>query len=358
MTARNRTKPGTTSQSSVSRRTVLKGGAATAVAAASALSFPHIAKAKPDTMVVSDAGGALNEAYRAAYYDPFTAKTGIRISNAPYAGLGKIEAMVTNNNVTEHVADIDATEASLAGLKGLCEPIDYDIIDKSSMIPEAAKEFYVLADIAAYVVTWNTEQPSKPKDWADVWKLKGQKSVWKLASQTLEVALMADGVPKDKLYPLDLNRALASLDKIRDDITWWESGAQGAQLLIDGETDMGATWNGRVHKPKLDGAPVDFHFNQALLVADALVVPKGVPDKKWAMEMVKTFLTAKNQAVFATKIPYGPVIPAALKMLDDKTLATLPTGPTNFPKTVFQDFDYWAREGDNLYGTFNEWLAG
>jgi putative spermidine/putrescine transport system substrate-binding protein len=344
--------------SSIDRRGVLKGSAAAAALATGTLGFPYIARAKPDTIVVSDAGGALNEAYRAAYYDPFTEATGIRVSNAPYAGLGKIEAMVTNNNVTEHVADIDATEAALAGLKGLLEPIDYDVIDKSTLLPEAAKEFYVLADIAAYVVTFNTDQDQHPADWSEVWSMPGRKSLWKLASQTLEVALMADGVAKEDLYPIDLERALASLNKIRDQITWWESGAQGAQLIIDGETDMGATWNGRVHQPKLDGAPVDFHFNQALLVADALVVPRGVPDKEWAMQMVATFLDAKNQSVFSTKIPYGPVVPAALDMLDDATLATLPTGPENYPKTVFQDFDYWAENGDTLYGTFNEWLAG
>jgi putative spermidine/putrescine transport system substrate-binding protein len=339
-----------------SRRSMLTGGAA--AVAAGALAFPRVARAKPDVMVVSDAGGALNSAYRAAYYDPFTAKTGIRISNAPYSGLGKVEAMVRNQAVTEHVANIDATEAALAAVKGLCEPIDYSAIDKSKMLPEAAKEYYVLVDIAAYVITWNTGSGVKPKDWADVWKAKGKKSLWKSASQTLEVALMADGVPKDKVYPIDVQRALASLTKIRNNILWWESGAQGAQLLIDGETDSGATWNGRVHKPKLDGAPVDFHFNQALLVADALVVPRGVKDKSFAMDLIATFLDAKNQAVFATKIPYGPVVPQALKGLDAKTLGALPTSPQNFPQTVFQDFDYWARDGEKLFGAFNQWLAG
>lgn len=357
MTTARSKKPGTPTTSSVTRRTVLKGAAATA--AIGSLGFPHIAQAKPDTLVVSDAGGALNEAYKVAYYEPFTAKTGIRIANSPYGGLAKIDSMVANKAYPDDLNNLDATEAAQAQLKGLTEPIDYDIIDKNSMLPAAAKPAYVLTDIAGYVITWHTGTGvAAPQSWAEVWAHKGPKSFWKIASQTVEAALMADGVAKDKVYPIDIDRALKSLDKIRDSITWWESGAQGAQLLIDGETDVGATWNGRVFKPKLDGAPVDYHFNQAVLPADAFVIAKGSPNKKWAMELLAVFLDADRQAVFAENIPYGPVVPAALKKLSPEVLARLPTSEENFPKTLLQDFDHWASNGDKIFSAYNEWMLG
>ena len=43
-----------------------------------------------------------------------------------------------------------------------------------------------------------------------------------LKSRTIPAALVADGVPKDKLYPLDLDRAFKKLDEIKPHIkVWW-----------------------------------------------------------------------------------------------------------------------------------------
>jgi len=56
---------------------------------------------------------------------------------------------------------------------------------------------------------------------------------------TIEEALLADGVAKDKLYPLDIDRAFRSLDKIKKDVAvWWTGGAQTSQMLKTGEVDM------------------------------------------------------------------------------------------------------------------------
>ena len=53
---------------------------------------------------------------------------------------------------------------------------------------------------------------------------------------------MADGVPAAEVYdalgtPEGVDRAFAKLDTIKDDIVWWEAGAQPPQLLADGEVD-------------------------------------------------------------------------------------------------------------------------
>ena len=55
----------------------------------------------------------------------------------------------------------------------------------------------------------------------------------------LETALIADGVPMDKLYPLDVDRAFKKLEQLKPHVlVWWSSGAQSAQVLKDGEVDM------------------------------------------------------------------------------------------------------------------------
>ena len=62
---------------------------------------------------------------------------------------------------------------------------------------------------------------------------------------------MADGVPPAEVYdvlgtPEGVDRAFAKLDTIKDDMVWWEAGAQPPQLLADGEVAMTTAFNGRI----------------------------------------------------------------------------------------------------------------
>ena len=345
---------------SMTRRQALAGAAA--VSTGTVLGFPTILKAQPASLTIPNSGGALEQAYKKAYFDTYEAKTGIKILSAPYMDTARVKAMVENNAVDVDLLNIDATEAAvLAGL-GLLEPIDYDVIDRSNLLPIAAKEHYLLADVAAYTMGWNTQAftaETRPKGWKEFFDSNakpGQRSLWKLAPQTLEVAAMGGGQPRDSLYPLDLDLAFTTLDAIKSDLTWWTSGAQGAQLLIDGEVDVGTAWNGRLFQPKLDGAPIDYTFDQALYVCDSMVIPKGAKNKAQAMDFLANMMDAQNQATFARAIPYGPVNKTAFDLLDDETLALLPNSEVNNATAVFQDFDYWAENGDEIFQRFNDWL--
>jgi putative spermidine/putrescine transport system substrate-binding protein len=340
-----------------SRRRLLR--AAAGISAAALAPFPALVRAKPNKMVIASGGGALDEAYKVAYYEPWRAKTGIEIVSSPNPG-AQLKAMVEQKAVEWDVAQVAAELAATLARQGLLEPLDYSIIDKSALLPGTAHEYLLMSDIAAYHIAWNTKQfrSTPPQDWAQFWKAPGRHGLWKRPFQTMEVALMADGVAPDKLYPLDVERALRSLDKLKANIFWWERGAQVAQILIDGEVELSAAWNGRVHQPKLDGAPVDFHFNQAIFISDAWVVPKGAPNKRESMEFIASTLAAERQAEFARKIPYGPVNPAALKLLDAQLLRVLPSSSENFKKGTSLDINWWADNGDKTTERFNKWLLG
>ncbi|HMK02441.1 MAG TPA: extracellular solute-binding protein, partial [Reyranella sp.] len=59
--------------------------------------------------------------------------------------------------------------------------------------------------------------------------------------------LMAAGVAPEKVYPIDIDKAFASYDKIKKDvIKWWDTGAVPIQLLTDREVVMTTVWNGRM----------------------------------------------------------------------------------------------------------------
>jgi putative spermidine/putrescine transport system substrate-binding protein len=322
---------------------------------------PFVARAAPESIVVASSGGKLEEAFTTAYYKPFTEKTGVKIVTATNT-YAKLKAMVDANAVEWDVMQIDSAPAANNARLGLLEALDYGVIDKSSIIPGLARELYLPIDTAAAVISWNTKNVKKeaiPQTWAEMWDLKrfpGQRGLWKQPSQVMEIALIADGVDRDKLYPLDIERALKSLENIRPQIFWWTSGGQAAQILIDGDIAAEMCWNGRLYEPKLGGAPVDFHFNQELLVADAFVVPRGAKNKKTSMEFIAFCMQPERQAAFSMAIPYGPTNQKALALIDPKRQAVLPSAPENLERGVFQNFDWWAENGQKTAERFNSWI--
>ena len=52
--------------------------------------------------------------------------------------------------------------------------------------------------------------------------------------------------------PEGVDRAFAKLDTIKDEVIWWEAGAQPPQLLADGEVVMTTAYNGRIFNAMIE----------------------------------------------------------------------------------------------------------
>lgn len=348
----------------ISRRTVLKGVAAGAVASAG-LAMPAIGQSKPDRLIVPDGGGIIRDAYKKAHYDTFEAKTGIKIVPAEYMGISQLKALVENKAWSQaDVLSISSGEAAIAARQGLVERLDYGNIDKTKLIPQTVNDHYMLTSLSASVVAWNTSKFNKdtaPKDWKDVFdpsKFKGRRGMWKNASLTMDIAALGSGIPADKLYPLNIDAAINALKGLGDDLVFWEHGAQCAQMLSDNEVDFEFGWAGRLFNPRKNGEPVDYHFHQAVLDGDASVIPLGSPNRKWAQMFIDHMTDAKDQAELSKVAPYAPTNTDASKYLTAEELAALPTGPGNFPSVVFQDAGWWADNGQAAFDAFNKFLLG
>lgn len=328
-------------------------------AAATAVIKPNTSFSAASQMVMATGGGKLEETYRKTIFSPWKEKTGIDIVTTSNQG-AKLKAMVEQGQVEWDVMQGPAEQMIVFARQGLLEPIDYSVVNKTKMLRGTTYDHFVLTDVAAYNIAWNTDaiKSNPPQNWSEMWAYNGRIGLWKRPYQTFEAALLADGVPLEKLYPLDIERALASLGKIKDKLVWWERGAQSAQILINNEVDVSAIWNGRAYEPKLAGAPVDYHFNQAIFVNDAWAVPKGAPHKKDAMELVAFALSPEAQAAYSAAIPYGPVNTDALALLDAKIKAVLPSSEENFKKGILLNLEFWADHGAAVSERFDKWLLG
>ena len=114
----------------------------------------------------------------------------------------------------------------------------------------------------------------------------GKRGMRKNPKVTLEFALIADGVPTDQVYDVlsteeGVARAFAKLDTIKDDIVWWEAGAQPPQLLADGEVVFSTAWNGRVFNAKNgEGQPFEMVWDGQIYDLDLWVIQKVQRTKK------------------------------------------------------------------------------
>ena len=243
------------------RRTFLKGVAATATAAfGGPLIVTDRTIAQTRTIFVNTWGGSWTAAEEAAFFKPFTEQTGIRVRTVAPVSYAKLKAQVQSGNYEWDITSVTQADLLRAEREGLVEPIDWTIVKKEKLFPDA-----VYANGLAYCALGTNLAYRKdkfpqggPKTWADFWDVKkfpGNRSMYNNAVRAAQFALVADGVPPDKVFPLDVDRAFKKLDQIKPHIkVWWTQGNQSQQLLRDGEVDMMVMWNARASELAAAGA--------------------------------------------------------------------------------------------------------
>lgn len=334
-----------------------------AAVAGAVLSTGSAGWAQSDSVTFSSWGGAYQEAQRKAFLEPAEDKLGITIAGDSHTGLAAIKTQVLSKNVYWDVVDLAVTDCQRGARDGLWEKLDYSKIPNAKDVPDEFKSEYWVGLISySTVLGWNTDTVSGdvPQNWKEFFnteRFPGKRTMRNTARESLEIALLADGVPTDELYPLDVDRAYDKLAEIKPHIaTWWSSGAQSAQLVADGSVDYAALWNGRIQAAMDDGAAADYHWNQAVLQIECLVVPKGTENKATAMKVVNEMLDPKNQARFATIIPYGPVNTKAFEtgILSEEVAAGLPTAPGHLEDSAVLNAEFWtSKEGERALERWN-----
>ncbi len=284
---------------------------ASASAAASAACNPP--KQDGTTLSFVSFGGVYQEAQRKAWLQPYTAATGVQFTEDENSSNATIKSQVESGQVTWDVVDV-GNDFGLDVHKDLLEPLDYTLIPKDEMNAALGVTDYRVPDITyGVVLAYNTDKMGGkvPAGWADYFdtaKFPGKRGAWDYSEGGMfEFALMADGVAPKDLYPLDLARATKKLNTIKDDIVFWNSGAESQELIGSGEVAMTMIWNGRGWSAKnIDKKPVEIQWNQQIVTADYLVVPKGSPNKDAAMKFIAYATCAANNAGPSQYIPYGP----------------------------------------------------
>ncbi len=314
------------------------------------------------TMTFASWGGAYQDAQKKAFTDPFSAKYGVTVLHDGPVNNTKTRAMAESGNPTWDVVDVTDTFLYNAAKDVLFEPIDYTVVNRSLLAPEYIHEFGVGTIVWSYNIGYNTEVfpgDSHPKSWADIFdanKFPGKRTLpGSSPVPNLEIALLADGVDPKDLYPLDVDRAFAKLDTIKEHVIWWETNSQSQQLFVDGEVTCGLIINGRAYDIAKKGAPIGLEWNQNIRSVDYFVVLKGSKNKDVAMEFINFASQAEQQAIMANEIAYAPTNPEAFKFINPEVRPWLSTEPENAAKGFLINAAYWADHLKELQARWDEW---
>jgi putative spermidine/putrescine transport system substrate-binding protein len=341
------------------RRSFLLG---TTAAAASALVMPAFAQSG-ERIVVADPGGPFGPAFKEAFHDPFkeTGNTSVQIARE-HEPTAQVAAMVRAKNYTWDVVTLTLSARDILNKQGLLEPLDWNLPDMNEIMPEARDPNWMGTDVYCTVIAYRTEKfanngPKSWRDFFDVEKFPGRRAMRRSPIDSLEEALLADGVAPDKLYPLDVDRAFKKLDQIKKHVAvWWTGGAQTTQLLQSGEVDLIPTWNARAQTVIDAGGPVKIEWNQGLYSIEGWGIPKGDPKAALARRFIAFTANAKRQAAFTSQLAYGPTNPNAYKFISKEVAAKLPTAPDIFPKIILAQEDWWSANRQKAEERFTAWM--
>jgi putative spermidine/putrescine transport system substrate-binding protein len=354
-----------TKETKLSRRGLLAGASAVVVAMPAVWS-PSRAQGK--RIVVRDDGGIYTKAYGAVYYRPFTQATGIEVVGvqANAEPTAQIKSMVDTKSYTWDMAKISWPAIALltTGGKLYLEKHGLDGDPVISKIPQQYVSPYgVGTNIYTTVLAYRSDAfkgRKAPASWADLWDVKGvpgRRGVRKHPYDTIEQALMADGVPTSGVYPCDLDRAFSALDRIKPNVdVWWTSGAQLEQLLTSGEVDMIPTWVSRAQSAQAAGAPVEIIWNQGIWGCDNWSILAGTPNADACREFIKFASDPKRMAELTEYFPAGLTTPDAFNFVKPEIAKNCPSYPDNIKNGLKLDAKYWLDNQAAVLERFNAWI--
>ena len=347
----------------------------------SACIFGGLAAAEESLTVVSF-GGSYARACVEGYHKAFEEATGIEVKLEDYNGeLSQLRAQVEAGAVTWDVVDAEGPQVAIACDEGLIEPIDVLNLPPSPDGVPAEEDFatgtltecgvgmvYYATMVAYHPDAFPDGEPTRVEDFFDLEKFPGRRGVHRSPQAVLEIATIASGVAPDAVYEVlstdeGIDRAFAMLDGIKDEIVWWEAGAQPPQMLADREVSMTIAWNGRIFNAQmLEDQPFKILWDGRVIDSGGMVVVADAPNLSNARKFVEFAARTESQVGVASHIAYSPVRKSGFELIGNHAVTGepmqphMPTNPAHGGRQLTLDTEYWLDRRDEMTERLAAWL--
>ncbi|MDH7785727.1 mannopine transport system substrate-binding protein [Ochrobactrum sp. 19YEA23] len=324
-------------------------------------------------VVIASTGGAYDRALKEAWFDPFTAQTGIRVKivSATNSEMrAKASAMVKAGNVSwdlyldgEIQSESEAHRHVTEDLSEFCKAF----AKRPDLAANACAPGGALLQSTATLLVYRKEKEDQrePRTWADMWntaEFPGGRAFpnfddpWRV----LAAALLADGVTRDELFPLDIDRAFKKLDEIRPAVSlWWKSGDQSVQGFRNNEYALGQIWLTRARALQTEGLPIGWSYEASFLVGDRIALVRGAPNRENALKLIAFWLdNPAAQAKACDVLACTPPSTEAIAMMSEETKRFMPTATQVRDIVVVPDAKWINENARKLLQSWNMWVRG
>jgi putative spermidine/putrescine transport system substrate-binding protein len=333
------------------------------------------------TLNVATWGGAYGQSQEIAFFEPFAKETGMKVATEVYDGsLEKLKGMIDGGDPPVDVIDVSASTLSTLCSDGMLETIEVSTLGAAPDGQSVEEDFLDggLSSCGVASVAWSTAiafdrqafpkgEPTSISAILDTARFPGKRALPSNPRYTLEVALLADGVPPESVYTelgteAGADRAFAALDKIRGDILFWDSAEQPITWLLEERATMVAGYSGRIFRAAVgDQRRVGVIWDGQVYDVDAWAIPKAAKNKEEAVRFISFATDPARLAAQAQLIAYGPMRKSAVELVGKHPIINvemrefLPTAPDNFKTALKFDDGWWNTQGEALSKRFTEW---
>jgi putative spermidine/putrescine transport system substrate-binding protein len=316
-------------------------------------------------VVYAGFGGTYDSNVKKYMYDPFTSQTHIKVvmtTNAPDP-IAPIQAQVKSGHPQWDYMILNSATLAEAIRLDLCDAVDYSKLPNSTGY--TSDTFKNKSGAGMWVFSsnlfWNTKAvKGTPQNWADVWDTKrfpGKRGFLSTDPQkTLTVALLADGVAIKDLYPLDLDRAFTSLDKIKSQSVFLDINTLTNQIAQQ-DIVMGMQNITRIKLAATDGIPLAYNWNQYLADTSFYSPLKGAKHLDAYYKLTNFVLSPPMQQLQPKDFGYTPSTKDGLSTIPLSTQKDLPASTVTQDQAVFASVDEWATQGVEATTKFTTWLS-
>lgn len=327
-------------------------------------------------------GGAYEYSQNQAYFQPFSAKTGISIQIERYNGnIERLQQHLAEGTPAWDVIDMEASDNRAACSQGLLEPLDHSQLAAApdgtpvseDFIPDGLLPCGVAQIISATVMAYNRSafpgiKPTRAADLFDLERFPGKRALQRSPQANLEWALLSYGIPVQDVYNLlstkrGLALAFERLDQIKNEIIWWTEGSEPPALLATGKVTIASGFNGRFfHATVVEGQPIEIIWHGQLYDYSTWGIVRGSQNIAQAMQFIR-FATATEQLAKQTEyIAYGPARYSSYPLVWKHAASGidirphLPTYPPNMSHAIRKDHIWYANTKARLNQAFKDWL--
>lgn len=318
-------------------------------------------------LVIVGPGGGYQDTAREHLFKSFSDATGIAVKDDAFDGqLAKIYAMVDSGDISQDIVMVGEPELLRGCEDGLFEQVDYTVVKQEKFVEGTARDCGIggagWGGAFFYDKSKHPKGPQTTAEFFDVEAFPGKRSLRASAQQTLELALLADGVARDEVYEVlsteaGVQRAFDKLDSIRKDIVWWTTGAQPVQFVSSGEADFAYGFTGRTLRAiASDNQDFELAWATLLYSVDYWAVVAGSPRKEDAMRMLD-WIT--DVGPLRAQAAVWPISPAVTEIVEDEEIRKTNPGMVlnHADKGLRIGTEFWVTHGEALEARFAAWAA-